>query len=227
MKKLGKVLCIVFAIAAVAGGAAHWNHGGGPAEVSASTAQLQPLKPPAKGQINVAFVVSDGADVMDIVGPLEAFGDTMLTADGKPWHDTDGDNMVMPFNAYTVSDSKKPINASGLNVVPDYTFATAPKPQVIVIPAQPGRTAAQKKWLLANARGADITMSVCTGARMLAGYGMLDGLTATTHHLFWNGIQKQYPAVHFVSGTRFVDHGKNRDRRRRDLRHRPGAACHR
>ncbi|MGH9546988.1 MAG: DJ-1/PfpI family protein, partial [Terriglobales bacterium] len=155
-----------------------------------------------------AFIVSEGADLMDISGPWEAFSLAMLTSKGKPWHDSDGDDMVMPFNTYTVSDSLQPIHAEGLNVVPNYTFDTAPKPQVIVIPAQDGRSAAQKKWLLANSADADVTMSVCTGASMLAGYGMLDGQTATTHHLFWSQMQKRYPAVHFVSGTRFVDHGK-------------------
>ncbi|MGC2233129.1 MAG: hypothetical protein WBA09_16640, partial [Candidatus Acidiferrum sp.] len=34
------------------------------------------------------------------------------------------------------------------------------------------------------------------------------GQTATTHHDFQPGMQKSYPAVRFVSGTRFVDHGK-------------------
>jgi transcriptional regulator GlxA family with amidase domain len=208
MKKFGKVLSLVFAIAGTAGVAAHLNHAVGPAKVLASTAQLQPLKPPADGKINVAFVISDGADVMDIVGPWEVFNDTMLTSSGKPWHGSDGDDMVMPFNTYTVSDSQQPTNAGGLTVIPNYTFDKAPKPQVIVIPAQGGRTPAQKAWLLANSAEADITMSVCTGASMLAGYGMLAGQTATTHHLFWGQMQKQYPAVHFLSGTRFVDHGK-------------------
>jgi transcriptional regulator GlxA family with amidase domain len=51
-------------------------------------------------------------------------------------------------------------------------------------------------------------LSVCTGADVLAQYGLLDGLTATTHHLFAADMQKQYPAVHFVSGARFADHGR-------------------
>jgi transcriptional regulator GlxA family with amidase domain len=51
-------------------------------------------------------------------------------------------------------------------------------------------------------------MSVCTGAEVLAEYGLLDGQTATTHHDFQPRMQKNYPAVRFVSGTRFVDHGK-------------------
>ena len=117
--------------------------------------------------------------------------------------------MMMPFNTYTVSDSLKPVKAvNGLMIVPNYSFETAPKPQVIVIPAQGGRSDAQKAWLLSNSATADVTMSVCTGASMLAQYGLLDGLTATTHHMYAANMQKQYPAVHFVSGTRFVDNGK-------------------
>ena len=114
----------------------------------------------------------------------------------------------MPFNVYTVSDSLKPVNANGLTIVPNYTFDNAPKPQIIVVPAQEGRGAAQKAWLLANSAAADVTMSVCTGASVLADYGLLDGQTATTHHSFLQRLQKQYPAVHFVTGTRFVENGK-------------------
>jgi len=35
-------------------------------------AQTTALKPPAKGPINVAFVISEGANVMDIAGPWES-----------------------------------------------------------------------------------------------------------------------------------------------------------
>ncbi|HUN61297.1 MAG TPA: DJ-1/PfpI family protein [Candidatus Sulfotelmatobacter sp.] len=172
------------------------------------TAQTGSLKPPASGKINVAVLISEGADVMDIAGPWEVFRGAMLTTKGKPWHEADGDDMVMPFNTYTVSDSLRPVDANGLTIVPNYTFDNAPKPQVIVIPAQRGRSVAQKAWLLANSATADETMSVCTGAEVLAQYGLLDGKTATTHHYFLQSMQKQYPAVHFVSGTRYVENGK-------------------
>jgi putative intracellular protease/amidase len=173
-----------------------------------STPAVEPLKPPTSGRINVAFIISDGADVMDIAGPWEVFSDAMLTSKGQPWHAADGEDMVMPFAVYTVSDSLKPVDAGGLTIVPNYTFDTAPKPQVIVIPAQGGRTEAQKAWLLKNSGQADITMSVCTGASMLAAYGLLDGKTATTHHLYQQAMQKKYQGVQFISGTRFVEHGK-------------------
>jgi transcriptional regulator GlxA family with amidase domain len=168
--------------------------------------QLPALKPPANGVINVAFIVSDQTAPIDLAGPWEVFGDAMLTHQGGPWRG--GDDMIMPFNLYAVSDSQKSISAAGLQIVPNYTFENAPKPQVIVIPAQGGRTEAQKKWLLENARTADITMSVCTGASMLAAYGLLDHQRATTHHMFVDDMQEKYPAVQFVTGLRYIDNGK-------------------
>jgi transcriptional regulator GlxA family with amidase domain len=181
-----------------------------PHEAALLSIQTRALKPPSNGPIHVAFVISEGANVMDIAGSWEVFNEAMLTAKGKPWHETDRlDDMSMPFFTYTVSDSLEPVRAgNGLTIIPNYAFDTAPKPQVIVVPAQKGRTDAQRTWLLLNSATDDVTMSVCTGADMLAQYGLLDGLTATTHHLFAAEMQKQYPAAHFVSGTRFVDHGK-------------------
>ena len=174
--------------------------------VAATVNTARPLKPPPSGPINVAFIISKGTNVMDVAGAWEVFGDTMLTSKGQPW--TGGEDMVMPFNTYTVSDSQDPVDANGLTIVPNYTFANAPRPRVIVIPAQRGRSEAQKTWLLANTKNADVIMSVCMGASMLAAYGLLDGEMATTHHLYEQGLQQRYPAVHFVNGMRFVENDK-------------------
>jgi transcriptional regulator GlxA family with amidase domain len=174
---------------------------------NAPTSTVRALKPPAKGPINVAFIISKGTTVIDLAGPWEVFADAMFTSKGEPW--TGGDDMVMPFSLYTVSDSLQPTTTEGgMLIVPNYTFATAPKPQVIVIPAQGGRSEAQKTWLLANSKTADVTMSVCTGASMLAAYGLLDHQRATTHHMYIEQIQKRYPAVEFVTGTRFVENDR-------------------
>jgi transcriptional regulator GlxA family with amidase domain len=208
MRRASKGLWMVALIVGILDLMVLMSHGQAPNKLPSSTQQTGSLKPPATGKINVAFLISEGADVLDIAGSWEVFSDAMLTTKGKPWHQSDGDDMVMLFNVYTVSDSLKPVNANGLTIVPNYSFDNAPKPEIIVIPAQSGRTAAQKAWLLANSADADVTMSMCTGASVLAAYGLLDGQTATTHHYFQQSMQKQYPAVRFVSGTRFVDHGK-------------------
>ncbi len=143
-----------------------------PEKPAKATMEMRALTPPANGPINVAFVISKGADVLDIGGSWEVFGETMLTAKGKPWHETDSlDDMLMPFKTYTVSDSLSPVVAgNGLIIVPNYSFETAPKPHVVVVPAQEGRSPAQKAWLLSHAGTVDVTMSVCTGAAVLAQY---------------------------------------------------------
>ncbi len=167
---------------------------------------LRTIKPPANGVINVAFIVSDDTTLIDLAGPWDVFVSTMITSHGGPWHG--GDDMTMPFNVYTVSDSQKVISAEGLQIVPSYTFDNAPKPRVIVVPAQRGRSEAQKNWLLENAKTADVSMSVCTGASMLAAYGLLDHQRATTHHMFVEDMKKKYPAVQFLSGLRWIDNDK-------------------
>lgn len=202
---MNEKICTGFALVALCGALAAAGHFE-QANAQIGSNQLRILKPPADGAINVAFIVSDQTALIDLAGPWEVFGDTMLAPHGGPWHG--GDDMIMPFNLYTVSDSQKPISAAGLQIVPNFTFENAPRPKVIVVPAQGGRSEAQERWLLENARTADITMSVCTGASMLAAYGLLDGQRATTHHMFVNDMQKKYPAVHFVTGLRYVDNDK-------------------
>jgi transcriptional regulator GlxA family with amidase domain len=46
-------------------------------------------------------------------------------------------NRMDLFRLYTVSETLKPIRASGgMQIIPDYTLETAPTAKVIVIPAQ-------------------------------------------------------------------------------------------
>lgn len=201
-----KQICTVVVLVSMCGIVAALSHSRQSNADSVAQSPLRALKPPANGAVNVAFIVSDNTTLIDLAGPWDAFGSTMITSQGQPWHG--GDDMTMPFNLYTVSDSQKPISAEGLTIVPNFTFGNAPKPQVIVIPAQGGRSESQKRWLLENAKTADVTMSVCTGASMLAAYGFLDHQRATTHHMFVREMQKKYPAVQFVTGLRYIDNDK-------------------
>src|SRR5438094_4778056 len=134
--------------------------------------KINPLKPPAQGSIPVAFVISNGAQVIDFTGPWEVFQDVMVP--GRTDH---------PFHLYTVSESTSPIHASGgMKIVPDYTFENAPAPKVIVIPAQSEPSEATLEWIRKSTKTSDVTMSVCTGAFVLAKTGLLSGKAATTFH---------------------------------------------
>jgi len=76
-----------------------------------------------------------------------------------------------------------------------------------VIPAQHGGSEATLEWIRRSARAADITMSVCTGAFLLARTGLLAGKSATTHHDSYRGFAMQHPDIRLERGARFVDEG--------------------
>ena len=169
---------------------------GGPDQPRPS-AVANPLKPPAEGAIPVAFLVSDGAVVIDFAGPWEVFQDVMIPG-----------RMDMPFQLYTVSESTKPIQASGgMKIVPDYTLENAPAPKVLVIPAQSAPSEAVMAWVRKSAKTADVTMSVCTGAYLLAQTGLLAGKSATTHHGSYVDFARKYPDIQIKRGARFVEDG--------------------
>lgn len=163
---------------------------------------VNPLKPPAQGGIPAAFVLSQGAVVIDFAGPWEVFENTILPSAGMSMDDH------MPFRPYVVAEKLDPIEASGgMKILPQYTFNNAPAPKVIVIPAQNGATDAMLAWIREQSKQTDVTMSVCTGAFVLAKTGLLNGKRATTHHSGYIQLALEYPNIHVMPGYRFVDEG--------------------
>jgi putative intracellular protease/amidase/YHS domain-containing protein len=162
-----------------------------------SAVKTNPLKPPAQGSIPVAFLISEGAQMIDFAGPWEVFQDVMVP--GRTGN---------PFHLYTVSESTSPIHTSGgMKIVPDYTFENAPAPKVIVIPAQSAPSEATLEWIRKSTKTTDVTMSVCTGAFVLAKTGLLSGKAATTYHGAFVRFADQFPEVHLKRGARFVEDG--------------------
>ena len=174
--------------------------GSAPQAVAAGAKGAGRLQPPAKGKIGVAFVISQYATVIDFAGPWEVFQDVHVPARGE------GHDEQMPFQLYTVSEKTEPLRATaGLQLIPDYTFETAPAPRVVVIGAQAGKSKAMYDWLVKTSKTADVVMSVCTGAFHLARAGLLDGREATTHHDFTKRLAEEFPAVKVKRGLRFIE----------------------
>ena len=172
----------------------------GPADPADGTAtpQLRPnaLEPPAEGSIPVAFLISQDAVLIDFVGPWEVFGNVMIAG------------RTNLFKLYTVAETLSPIRASGgMQIVPNYTLETAPVPKVIVIPAQDDPSEAALEWIRMSSKTADVTMSVCTGAFVLAQTGLLAGKSATTHHAAYVDLATKFPGITVKRGVRFVEDG--------------------
>ena len=160
-----------------------------------------PARPPLhNGMIKVAFVISKHVNVMDVAGPWEVFSDTSLKNDK-------GED-IAPYQLYTVAASKAPLtsagaNRPGLTLTPDYDFAHAPKPDIVVVPAQTGSPELETWLKKVHAQHVTI-MSVCTGAFKLAEAGLLDGKEATTHHWYFGNFTRDFPKVKLVKQVRYV-----------------------
>jgi putative intracellular protease/amidase/YHS domain-containing protein len=169
------------------------------ASPAAAAAATRPAWSGDGKEIPVAFVISEGAVVIDFAGPWELFGAAMPTVDGK---------MEMPFKPYMVAETAAPVMAGGgMQLVPNYTFDNAPAPKIIVIPAQTDGSSAMIEWIRHASRTADLTMSICTGAFVLAKTGLLSGKKITTHHGACLELAYQYPDIHVIRGVRYVDEG--------------------
>jgi putative intracellular protease/amidase/YHS domain-containing protein len=155
------------------------------------------LPVPPTGSIPVAFLLSDGAVVIDFCGPWEVFESVRVVG-----------RRDAAFQLYTVAETTAPITAGGgMKIVPNFAFQTAPAPKVVVIPAQHGAGDAALEWIRQVTHHTDVTMSVCTGAYVLARTGLLSGQSATTHHGSYSDFAMQFPDVRMVRGARFVEAG--------------------
>jgi transcriptional regulator GlxA family with amidase domain len=145
---------------------------------------------------NVAIFVFQGMELLDFAGPGEVF-----QAAGPK------------FKVYSVAESTEPIVSQGfVKIVPEYSIQDCPKPDLLVIPG--GATSAPLKnpdviaWVKRVSEGSELTMSVCTGAFILAKAGLLDGQEATTHWFHLTRLAKSAPNIRVRSNVRFVDTGK-------------------
>ncbi len=151
---------------------------------------------------NVAILLFDDIEVLDFAGPFEVFAVT------------DELSGYQLFNVHTVAPSPGTLRArNGLKVLPDHTLESAPSPDLLIVPGGNGSKAllnqpAVLDWISRKATKAELVASVCTGARLLAKTGLLDGLRATTHHECFAELRALAPKATFLEDVRFTDNGR-------------------
>jgi transcriptional regulator GlxA family with amidase domain len=148
---------------------------------------------------NVAILVFDDVEVLDFAGPHEVFsvaGDLVRPS---------------PFYVFEVGLSGAPVIARGrLVATPRYSIADCPDPDVLIIPGGMGvrpllKHEALVAWIAERAIKAELLLSVCTGALLLAKAGLLAGLRATTHHGAFEHLAVLSPTTSIVIDERFVE----------------------
>jgi transcriptional regulator GlxA family with amidase domain len=147
-------------------------------------------------QKTVGVLLFPEFELLDVFGPLEAFGQA------KDW-----------FRIVTVAEKAGPVtSAQGPRAVADHGFVDCPPLDILLVPGGMGTrrevdNATLVDWIAARARSAETTTSVCTGAALLARAGVLDGRRATSNKRAFAWVAEQGPKVHWVRQARWVDDG--------------------
>lgn len=164
------------------------------AAAPAAVAEPSPASATAARRPTVGILAFDGVQIIDYSGPYEVFGQA-------------------GYDVALVAERKAPLTtAMGQVVTPRYAFADAPAFDVLVVPGGEVTATQADPEVLAFVRAAQgrtrRIMSVCNGAFILAGAGLLDGKTVTTNYAVLDALQAQVPTARVVHDRRFVDNGQ-------------------
>jgi len=148
---------------------------------------------------NVGIFLFNDIELLDFAGPYEVFSVTSEL------------NEHQLFKVFTISSDGAEIKSvNGLRVVPDFSFADHPPIDILVIPGGVGTRAEINKpevlkWINKTCKNSQITMSVCSGARILGILGFLDHLESITHHEVVEHLKEIAPNTIINQSKRFTD----------------------
>lgn len=152
--------------------------------------------------MTVAILLFDDVEVLDFAGPFEVFSVAADLLGGEE------------PRVLTVAESEREIRAiGGLRVRPECAISDVTTPEVLVVPGGDGTRREMEnrtlvRWLREAHDGADVVLSVCSGARLLARAGLLDGRRVTTHHQVVEHLRELAPAAIVEPTRRYIDAGK-------------------
>lgn len=144
-------------------------------------------------------VLFEGFELLDVFGPLEAWGMLAMTGQCK---------------ITTVAERSGAVtSAQGPKAIAEFGFGDCPHLDLILIPGGIGTreeisNRALLDWLKARAEKAEVVSTVCTGTAILAHTGLLDGRRATTNKRAFKWVAEQGAKVNWVREARWVEDGK-------------------
>jgi transcriptional regulator GlxA family with amidase domain len=153
----------------------------------------------------VLMVLFNDVQSLDVTGPLEVF------TGANAWRASRGEDPA--YEIRTASLGGRAVRtSSGLRVTPDGDLREhrAARPDLLIVPGGEGSRRPDPEltgWLRAHGRQASRLVSVCTGAFLLAGAGLLDGRRVTTHWFYCAALAARYPELTVEPDPIFVRDG--------------------
>ncbi|WP_160138681.1 DJ-1/PfpI family protein [Chryseobacterium sp. c4a] len=158
--------------------------------------------------MNVAFLIYDQVEALDLNGPLDVFIKANLISAGS-------------YHCYTVGKMKDAVcmEANTMAIIPTYDIQTAPRPDMIVIPgANPDYVMEYlqdqdfqntvMQWIKDLYQNGTIVFTVCTGSMHLSKTGILNHKEITTHSMLLDALEQHNPESIVRRDVRFVDQGQ-------------------
>jgi transcriptional regulator GlxA family with amidase domain len=154
---------------------------------------------------HVVFLVVPPVEELDLVGLWEVFASANQRFRGS----------VPPYKLELVSAGKALsfTGDSGLTLRAGRNYRTArSKIDTLIVPGgtgpQSSRDSGVLDWLVDTSKTAARTVSICTGAFLLARAGLLDGKRATTHWKFAASLATQHPRIIVEPDRIYVQDGR-------------------
>jgi transcriptional regulator GlxA family with amidase domain len=154
--------------------------------------------PPAARPLTVALLATPEAGAATLYGFYDALASTR-----RDWQVLHGGAPAeSPFRPLVVSRDGAPfVNANGVRITPDASFADCPRPEVacvtdlMIAPGEPlgGRFDAEVAWIRGAWDAGATLCSACSGAVLLARTGLLDGCDATSHWAYCDRLAADHP----------------------------------
>ncbi|KAG0322389.1 hypothetical protein BGZ97_007003 [Linnemannia gamsii] len=159
-----------------------------------------PKIPEGSGKLKLGALVFNGVDLLDVMGPMRIFGEESNTLD---------------IEICFVATSLEPVKSSQqVTITPKYLVSdTTQKYDLFFIPGGSGtRTYVNSEDLMeyvkTHVEQSTWTMTVCTGAGILAKTGLVDGYNMTTNKQVFEWPMTQGPKVNWIKRARWVQDGK-------------------
>lgn len=149
---------------------------------------------------NIGIYIYDNAEVLDFSGPFEVLS-TAKRLTGNNW------------NISLIAESESIVTArGGFPISPHYCFENHPPLDILIVVGGVHTEELKKtkviNWIAKNSVLTEKTVSVCTGAFLLAEANLLNGLSVTTHWEDIDDLKLSYPKLTVLENKRWVSDGK-------------------
>lgn len=154
--------------------------------------------PPAEQSLTLGFLVFEDVFNSEVTAPLDVLQHASLREE-------------VPWTTLIVGPSTEPITSfEGLTITPDVGFADCPRLDVLIVPSGNNNLGSDLEdfaligFVAEYGTAAQLVMSHCDGAFLLAEAGLLDDHQATTYPSDRKALAERYPAILVRDDVRFV-----------------------